>query len=151
MKTMLKVLFLYLLLSTCSSSLLAQADSIKYKIVIHKTSAPINSEVFVEITQDSLLVMLVDTTHHIQVSQKSRAKITSLVLSLDLNKLEEIYWNKKSRDKSICIFDITIGNQKKFISVYHQKVIVLYELIKEINQVLPKQFSIGYDKSYFDN
>jgi hypothetical protein len=147
MKTIIAFIFLSLLFSCNSNSIIEKSKQVKFSISITHLIYLVNQEKHFLVTQDSILV---DSSYKAPLNEKAKEKLTFLLSSFSLDSMKKDYWNSNVDDGADYIFEITTPKQSKKITVHYEKVQELAELTKEINLLLPSQLRIGYDETYFN-
>lgn len=111
---------------------------------------------FAVITDDSIKISYSRTlfdsveTYAKRLSEQERRRIKSKLRKIDLLSLKEDYTNEHAGDcGGEFDFVLTIDEVRKKFHIYKVKVDPVFNLIAEINKMLPEKFQIEYNDEYF--
>jgi len=141
----------------CSCNIAQKSKQTYYKIEIEESGMLFDN--FFTIKNDSIIIKnrnigvdsLADTSYSKVLADTAQIILTKALAKVDLNKIEKNYVdNKAPDDLGEYDFKILIGTNKKEFHIYRVKVDEIFNLVKQINTLLPNKFRIGYDDSYFN-
>ncbi|WP_338814393.1 hypothetical protein V9L05_03500 [Bernardetia sp. Wsw4-3y2] len=83
------------------------------------------------------------------VSKADRKAITDLLDKIEFDSLRKGYYNHSIDDMLEYTFKFKYKNVDREIHIYDMKVKPIFDLVAKINTLLPLEFRINYDDSYF--
>ena len=132
------------------------ATPVKYKVEIVKWGFSFFGNATWEINEDSISVEMKTikydsvTNYSKKLSITERQTIFYWLSKIDLQKIEkENVNNSAPDDMGEYDFDITINDQSKKFHIYQVKIDAVFNLVKQVNLLLPSQYQVGYNDSYF--
>ena len=151
---------LYIVLLMFGVSALAQDNNIKqFRIYINCSGQLWAGGYDANITQDSIIIRRsegpdpVDSkTEYYKRKMTSDEKkvISHALLKINPDNLQKDYTdNDAPDDRAEFDFKLTINSNTKAFHIYEVKIPEIFELVRQINLMLPQKFRIGYDDRYF--
>lgn len=129
---------------------------IKYKVEIVQWGLMFHGNTTWQITEDSISIKMHArqydslTSYSKGLSITERQTIFYWLSKIDLQKIEkENVNNTAPDDMGEYDFDISINQHSKKFHIYRVKIDSVFNLVKQINLLLPAQYQIGYNDSYF--
>jgi len=149
------ILLVVLGFTACVNQTEQTITSTNFQIEI-KESGMISDNSFI-ISQDSLSVKKVSPSmvnYNSEFSKKLSLADKQLLIEelnkIDLSIIQKNYVNNSAPDDMLEYdFKITIDGQTKEFHIYQVKIDNIFNLVRQINTLLPEKFKIGYNDEYF--
>ena len=125
-----------------------------YKIEIRLWGLLIGGDKTWTITQDSISIIQKNfkdstDTYSKMLSSADNQRIIETLTKVDLRKIKNEYVNNSAPDDmGEYDFKITVDTQTKEFHIYRVKVDEIFNLVKQINGLLPDKYQIGYNVEY---
>ncbi len=151
-----KVFTVGLGLLLCFSATAQTAKPVKYKIAILRWGLMFYGDATWKITEGDISIKMPtmrrdSVTNYLRnLSIAERQTIFYWLSKIDLQKIEkENVNNTAPDDMGEYDFAISVNHQSKKFHIYQVKIDAVFNLVKQINLLLPAQYQIGYNDSYF--
>ena len=152
-----RTLLTLILLTFIPLGLNGQVTDKNLKLTIRESTMAGNS--YYEVTPDSILIMATYYSPHKKttefkkaLSKDERQKLEKALLKIEIKELKDSYFGQDVSDDNYefeFTFDVNGTNKKTRIYEYKHKDI--FELVRQINLLLPENYLVHYDEKYCKN
>ena len=147
-----KTLLLTILISF---RIVGHTESKDFEIIIEQSNMFGDSRL--TLTQDSIKVISRTTlsgtkelTFKHSLTKKEKKELKLLISTIDLKKLEKTYHSDLVDDHYEFEFMFDVNGEIKMTTIYGVRHNEIFDLVKQVNSILPKEFEIQYNDNYLE-